>query len=187
LAEAPEQNDPDVVRREYANEAGLAARFALWARRDGPQPQDVAFEEVLAAAPRRVLDVGAGRGELAERIQQVGIEVVAVDQSERMVELTRARGVEALVGDVQALPFEDAAFDVVVANFMLYHVPDVVGGVRRDARHLTHRVQGSLLLTRPVTVTGRGSKKHVTRRSGARAAVAGPTGASLPPRVRQSP
>jgi SAM-dependent methyltransferase len=125
LAEGPEQNDPEIVRREYASETGLAARFALWARRDGPQPQDIAFEEVLAAAPRRVLDVGAGRGELAERLQKAGIEVVAVDQSERMVELTQARGVEAIVGDVQTLPFEDGAFDVAVANFMLYHVPDV--------------------------------------------------------------
>jgi SAM-dependent methyltransferase len=130
------QNDPDIVRREYANESGLAARFALWARREGPQPQDIAFDEVLAAKPRRVLDVGAGRGELAERIKNEGIEVVALDQSERMVELTRERGVEAVVGDVQSLPFDEATFDVVVANFMLYHVPDVHRALAEIARVL---------------------------------------------------
>jgi SAM-dependent methyltransferase len=130
------QNDPDIVRREYADESGLAARFALWARREGPQPQDIAFDEVRAPAPRRVLDVGAGRGELAERIKDAGIEVVALDQSERMVELTRARGVEAVVGDVQALPFDEATFDVVVANFMLYHVPDVHLALREVTRVL---------------------------------------------------
>jgi SAM-dependent methyltransferase len=123
VADAPEQNDPEVVRREYANETGLAARIALWAKRDGPQPQDIAFDEVMAVRPRRVLDAGCGRGELAERLLAEGVEVVALDQSERMVELTRARGVDALVGDVQALPFGDGEFDVAVANFMLYHVP----------------------------------------------------------------
>lgn len=123
MADAPEQNDPEVVRREYANETGLAARIALWAKRDGPQPQDIAFDEVMAVRPRRVLDAGCGRGELAERLLAEGVEVVALDQSERMVELTRARGVDALVGDVQALPFGDGEFDVAVANFMLYHVP----------------------------------------------------------------
>jgi SAM-dependent methyltransferase len=51
--------------------------------------------------------------------------VVAVDQSERMVELTRARGVEAVVGDVQDLPFNDGVFDCAVAAWMLYHVPDL--------------------------------------------------------------
>jgi SAM-dependent methyltransferase len=143
LTEAPEQNDPDIVRREYADETGLATRTALWARRTGPQPQDIAFDEVIAAAPRRVLDAGCGRGELAERVANAGIDVLALDQSERMVELTRARGVDAVVGDVQALPFADSEFDVVVANFMLYHVPDVGRALSELARVL--RPHGKLV------------------------------------------
>ena len=132
----PEQNDPDVVRREYATETGLTARTALWARRSGPQPQDIAFEEVIALEPERVLEAGCGRGELAERLVRAGIEVIAVDQSERMVDLTRARGVDAQVADVQALPFVDGEFDVAVANFMLYHVPDVQRALAELARVL---------------------------------------------------
>jgi SAM-dependent methyltransferase len=131
------QNDPDLVRREYADEQGLSERIAMWARRDGPQPQDAAFDEILAAAPRRVLDAGCGRGELAERLADAGIEVVAIDQSERMVELTRVRGVDARVADVQELPFADGEFDVAVANFMLYHVPDVDRALNELARVLS--------------------------------------------------
>lgn len=134
MTEAPEQDDPEVVRREYADERALAARCAMWGRRTGPQPQDVAFDEVLALRPRRVLDAGCGRGEFAERLAREGIDVVAVDQSERMVELTRKRGVDARVADVQDLPFEDAEFDVAAANFMLYHVPDVHRALAELAR-----------------------------------------------------
>ena len=54
-------------------------------------------------APERVLDVGCGMGELAERVQkELGAEVVAVDISPRMVELTRARGIDARLADVQS-------------------------------------------------------------------------------------
>jgi SAM-dependent methyltransferase len=134
MPEAPEQDDPEVVRREYADEKGLAARVALWARRSGPQPPDVALAEVLALRPRRVLDVGCGSGAFAESLAREGIDVVAVDQSERMVELTRALGLEAHVADVQDLPFADGEFDVAVANFMLYHVPDVHRGLAELAR-----------------------------------------------------
>jgi ubiquinone/menaquinone biosynthesis C-methylase UbiE len=84
------------------------------------------FEAVAEAAPRRVLELGPGEGELAQRIaRELGAEVHAVDQSPRMVELTRARGVDAVVGDAQHLPFVGGVFDCVVAAWMLFHVSDL--------------------------------------------------------------
>jgi len=53
-----------------------------------------------------------------------------------MVELARARGVDARLGDVRQLPFEDAAFDCAVANWMLYHVPEIDLGLSELARVL---------------------------------------------------
>jgi ubiquinone/menaquinone biosynthesis C-methylase UbiE len=90
----------------------------------------------VAVGPRRVLEVGCGRGELAARLVAEGIGVVALDQSPRMVELTRARGVDARVGDVQELPFANGEFDVAVANHMLYHVPDIDRALAELARVL---------------------------------------------------
>jgi SAM-dependent methyltransferase len=130
------QNDPDIVRREYADERGFAARRALWAKRSGLQPPEVALREILAVDPRRVLDAGCGQGEFGAELAAVGVNVVGLDQSERMVDLARERGIEAIVGDVQALPFADGEFDAVAANFMLYHVPDVHRALGELARVL---------------------------------------------------
>jgi SAM-dependent methyltransferase len=119
-------NDPSLVAREYADESRLAARIAIQRAGSGPDPRQVAFEAIADVEPRSVLEVGPGHGELAGRIQnELGARVVAVDQSERMVELTRAHGVEAVVGDVQDLPFRDGVFDCVLAAWMLYHVPQL--------------------------------------------------------------
>jgi ubiquinone/menaquinone biosynthesis C-methylase UbiE len=84
-----------------------------------------------------VLEVGGGEGELAERIQsELGATVVGIDQSERMVEIQRSKGIDARVGDVQQLPFDDGEFDVAVAAWMLYHVPDLDRGLAELARVL---------------------------------------------------
>jgi SAM-dependent methyltransferase len=132
-------NDPALVAREYADERGLSARIAAQESSTGPDPRQVAFDAVAEFGPRRVLEVGPGRGELAERMaRELGVEVVAVDQSERMVELTRARGVHAMVGDVQALPFADQSFDCAVAAWMLYHVPDLNRALREIRRVLRY-------------------------------------------------
>jgi SAM-dependent methyltransferase len=130
-------NDPSCVAEQYATEANLEARRSLYAKSEGPDPRDVAFRAVAEVAPKSVLEVGGGPGELSERIRrELRCEVVMVDISPRMVELARSRGVDARVGDVQALPFADETFDVGVAAWMLFHVPELDRGVAELARVL---------------------------------------------------
>ncbi len=130
-------NDPVAVARQYATEANLEARRSLYADATGPDPRDIAFDAVAEVAPARVLEVGGGPGELAARVvTDVGCEVVMVDVSPRMVELAVGRGVDAQVGDVQSLPFEDGRFDCAVAAWMLFHVPDIDAGLAELGRVL---------------------------------------------------
>lgn len=130
-------DDPEVVRREYASEERFAVRSAVWAQAEGPDVRDVLLGALAEASPRRVLEVGCGFGELAERAGcELRAEVVALDLSARMVELARRRGVDARLGDIQRLPFADASFDCALAAFMLYHVPDLDRGLAELARVL---------------------------------------------------
>jgi SAM-dependent methyltransferase len=130
-------NDPEVVRRQYASEAGLLARRSIYEAIEGDQGPEVVFETVAAYAPARVLEVGCGPGELSDRIaRELGAEVAAIDISPRMVELARERGVDARVADVQELPFASSSFDCVVAAWMLFHVSDLDRGLSEIARVL---------------------------------------------------
>ena len=130
-------NDPDAVRDQYQSEAGLNARSSLYDKITGRAPADVAFEAVAEVQPWRFLEAGCGAGEFAARVQrELGAQVIAVDQSERMVELAVTAGVDARVGDVQALPFADGEFDCAAANWMLYHVPELDRALAELARVL---------------------------------------------------
>ena len=131
-------DDPALVASEYADESRLRRRAAGYAgagtREDARIPL---VDAVVAAAPGRVLEVGCGWGELAEWIaRETGAVAVAIDLSPRMVELAVERGIDASVADVQALPFADGEFDLVVAAWMLYHVPDLQRGLSEIARVL---------------------------------------------------
>jgi SAM-dependent methyltransferase len=130
-------SDPELVREEYASEGGLLARRAIYDNRTGPDPRELLWDEIVAAEPRRVLEVGPGPGELSERmLAELGCDVVALDLSERMVELCRARKIDARVGDLQQLPFPADAFDLVVAAWVLFHVDDLDVGLGEIARVL---------------------------------------------------
>lgn len=139
-------NDPTTVGGQYADESRLSTRASVWQpTADGRTPQDEAAAVVRSAHPTDVLEVGCGTGAFAQRLsgQNPSARVIAIDQSERLVALTRERGVDARVADIQALPFADDAFDAVVALWMLYHVPDLDAGLAQVRRVL--RPQGTFV------------------------------------------
>jgi len=130
-------HDPEAVRRQYASEGGLVARSSLYSETTGPYAGDVAFAALAEVLPRCFLEVGCGSGWFAARVRdELGSVVSVVDQSERMVGLARERGLDARVGDVQSLEFDDGAFDSAAANWMLYRVPEIDRGLRELARVL---------------------------------------------------
>jgi SAM-dependent methyltransferase len=130
-------DDPAGVREQYATEERLEARRAFYRAAEGDDPREIAFAAVAEVDPWVVLEVGCGPGEAAERVARaLGARVTAVDISPRMVELTHARGVDARVADVQELPFDDGSFDCVLAQWMLFHVPDLGRGLAEIVRVL---------------------------------------------------
>lgn len=129
-------DDPAYVREQYATEDGLVARASIYGD-GGVDARDMVLDELRRVSPARVLEVGCGWGELAERMgRELACTLVVVDQSERMVDLARGRGVDARVGDVQELPLGAGEFDAVVAAWMLYHVPDLDRALSECARVL---------------------------------------------------
>ena len=71
----------------------------------------------------RVLDVATGPGYVAAQAASRGAMAFGVDVAEAMLARARAEnpGIEFRRADGQSLPFEDGAFDAVVANFGLPH------------------------------------------------------------------
>ncbi len=81
----------------------------------------------------RILDLGCGDGQLTARIDIAGAEVVGLDASPAMVEAARHRGLDARLGNAEALPFH-AEFDAVFSNAALHWVHDqdaMLAGVKR--------------------------------------------------------
>jgi len=72
----------------------------------------------------RMLDVATGPGYGAALAAQRGAETVGVDVADAMVALARERhpGLEFRRADAESLPFPDASFDAVVANFLVLHL-----------------------------------------------------------------
>ncbi|HSK33882.1 MAG TPA: methyltransferase domain-containing protein [Propionicimonas sp.] len=77
-------------------------------------------------ADETLLDVGTGAGAVAAAVHRRGCAVIAVDPEADMLELAgvAAPGAALVRAALPFLPLPDASVDVVVANFVLNHVPD---------------------------------------------------------------
>ena len=131
-------DDADAVAEEYASEEAFRQRtLAFTELLEGPDEEEIVRSRILAARPRRLLDVGSGLGDLCTWAKaRLEGEIVAVDSSPRMVELAALAGVTAVQADMRQLPFPDGSFDCVVASGVLYHVPDPARAIAEAARVL---------------------------------------------------
>jgi ubiquinone/menaquinone biosynthesis methyltransferase len=100
----------------------------------------------LAAADHRTraLDLATGTGDIAFALAADGADVVGLDITHRMIELARAKRGERpdgtrlhlLVGDMLALPFPNASFDLVTTGYGLRNVPDLAAAIAEIRRVL---------------------------------------------------
>ena len=84
-----------------------------------------------AAPGVRALDLACGTGDIAFALAAGGAETTGLDVTYRMVELARAKrppgvpGVHFVTGDMMALPFPDASFDLVTTGYGIRNVPRI--------------------------------------------------------------
>ena len=118
-AEAPDHEIPRYDDLRY--------RDVFWAAREYEDRCDrIAIRALLPHEGRRVVEVGAGYGRLAEEYRDYG-EIVLLDASEAHVEAARVQfrddpQVRVEQGDAYALPFDDASFDAVVCVRVVHHL-----------------------------------------------------------------
>jgi demethylmenaquinone methyltransferase/2-methoxy-6-polyprenyl-1,4-benzoquinol methylase len=87
----------------------------------------------------RVLDLACGTGDLVFAAARRVRHGVGLDVTHRMLELAaskRPRNVALVTGDMLALPFDRARFDVVTTGYGLRNVPDLQQAIREIARVL---------------------------------------------------
>ncbi len=103
----------------------------------------------LAAPPpgARALDLATGTGDIAFALAGRGSHVVGLDITLRMIELAREKRVRGVPGgagleprfvqgDMLALPFAGASFDIVTTGYGLRNVPDLATAIEEIARVL---------------------------------------------------
>lgn len=100
--------------------------------------------------PGDVLDIASGDGVLAELLSPHAERYVCIDSSQRVVNaaserLRRFENVEVIEGDMHALPFPDASFDLVALMHALTYAEKPAKAVAEAARVL--RPGGRLLLS----------------------------------------
>lgn len=138
-------NSAENVREQYGNAEKLNIRIALHQRYSTNQQPfaEWIYRQYELKENQRVLEVGCGDGSMwqsADRMLPSGTTLLLTDFSAGMLESARknvkSEKVSFLQADIQALPFSDDAFDIVIGNMMLYHVPDLHKGLMEVRRVL---------------------------------------------------
>jgi ubiquinone/menaquinone biosynthesis C-methylase UbiE len=128
-------NDISVVKQQYATANNLSKRISI---HDKYSTNKMGFGNWIVSNYRidkgmKVLELGCGTGDMWKNrgcLISLCSKLTLSDFSEGMLATTKCNlgeydNIEYKVIDIQEIPYEDETFDVVIANMMLYHVPDI--------------------------------------------------------------
>lgn len=142
-------SNPNYLHKQYADSSNLDARVSLHQRCSVNHYGFHAwvFDQLHLAAGERLLELGCGPGHLWVANRQHlpdDIHLTLTDFSPGMLaaaqrQLSDIPGVAFRVVDAQNIPYPAANFDLVLANHMLYHVPDQAQAVAEMRRVLGSR------------------------------------------------
>jgi malonyl-CoA O-methyltransferase len=142
--------DRQRIRRAFSGAAADYAEQAVLQRE--VESQLLERLEYLKAPPLRMLDAGCGPGRAVAAMRQRfrKAQVVAMDLAEGMLAETRRHGgwwrpLPCVQGDLMALPFADASFDLVFSSLALQWCEDLDAALDECRRVL--RPGGLLLLS----------------------------------------
>jgi|GEM_PF-3330365 len=100
--------------------------------------REIAISTAQVAPGDLAADVGAGSGFITEALIGAGARVIAVDQSQEMLNVIRHKFTDASVevrqGSADALPLRDAEVKQAFANMYLHHVEEPAEAIREMAR-----------------------------------------------------
>lgn len=132
-------SDSDALRLQYGSDTYLRIRQDIHGKYSVPKLNfsEWVLKRVAWRGDEVVLDVGSGPGTYYPYLQRryPRITYHGLDQSVAMLKSHPAEQ-NLLQGDAQHLPFADGVFDVVMANHMLYHIPDIDAALREIRRVL---------------------------------------------------
>ena len=139
-------NDTSVVKQQYATANHLNTRISI---HEKYSTNKMGFGNWIISNYRikkgmKVLELGCGTGDMWKNrhaLISACATLVLSDFSEGMVATARENvgnydNIEYKVLDIQEIPYEDETFDIVIANMMLYHVPDISTGLANVRRVL---------------------------------------------------
>ncbi len=115
-----------------------------------------------------VADLGCGTGNVAELLAPVVAQVIAVDQSQPMLDAASRRlegspfayRVDLREGSIESLPLDDRSVDAVCCSLVLHHVDDPEAAIREMARVLRSDRGGGVALVIDMVEHARAEYKH---------------------------
>lgn len=140
-------SNPALVQKQYATTGNLRTRISIHSKYS-TNPQGFGnwiFSQYHIAPGSRVLELGCGTGEMWRGRDDLIVslqKLVLSDFSPAMVAESKRNvghhaNLEYRCIDIQQIPCAAGSFDVVIANMMLYHVPDLDWALTEVRRVLT--------------------------------------------------